>query len=100
MYVSNIILVSCFCRQTVTGTIERFLATGNIINREHSGRPRLLCKEHYISIDNFMDENNELTTPKLKDKLVETFPNLKVSERTVARSQTELGWVNQNARLE
>ena len=45
-----------------------------------------------------MDENSEITTPRLKELLVEKFPGLSASERTIARARSELGWVHQNAR--
>ena len=41
-----------------------------------------------------------LLLPSWKTSWWKRFPDLKVSERTVARAQTELGWVHQNARLE
>ena len=90
--------VSALYRQTITRTIESYLSTGNVIDRERSGRPRLLGREHYIAIDNAMDENSEITTPRLKELLVEKFPGLSASERTIARARSELGWVHQNAR--
>ncbi len=40
-----------------------------------------------------MDEDNETTTPRLREKLVNAYPELKVSERTVASARQELGWV-------
>ena len=45
-----------------------------------------------------MDEDNELTTPRLMERLKEQFPDVKVSERTVARARQELGWVHQTAK--
>ena len=45
-----------------------------------------------------MDNNNELTTIQLKDSLIERFPDLKTSERTIARARQELGWVHQTAK--
>lgn len=85
-------------RTTVRSTIERFEETGNIIDRERAGRPRILNRDHYIKIDNFMDSDNELKTPRLKEMLLSEFPGLEASERTIARARQELGWVHQSAR--
>ena len=82
-------------RQTVTNTIARYLETGNIIDRQQPGRPKLLSREHYVAIDIAMDQNNEITTPRLMDCLMEQFPDLKTSERT---ARQELGWVHQTAK--
>lgn len=72
-------------------TIERYLASGNIIDRERCGRPKLLGRDHFIVIDNCIDKNDELTTPRLKEMLLERFPDLIASKRTVARARMELG---------
>ena len=45
-----------------------------------------------------MDTDNELTTPKLKELLLQNYPDLKASERTIARARQELGWVHQTAK--
>ena len=57
-------------RQSVGNTIQRYLETGNLIDRERKGRPKLLHKEHYLTIDNLMDENNKLTGRGLKEPIV------------------------------
>ena len=74
------------------------METGSFIDREHEGRPRLLSQPHYIAIDNAMDVDNELTNQQLMDVLLSKFPDLKVSNRTVARARQELGWVHQTAK--
>ena len=84
--------------QTVGNTIQRYLETGNLIDRERKGRPKLLHKEHYLAIDNLMDENNELTARGLKECIVKQFQDLTTSERTIARARQELGWVHQTAK--
>lgn len=55
-------------------------------------------RDHYIAIDMIMDEDNEMTTPRLKEQLLERFPSLDASERTIARARMELGWVHQTAK--
>ena len=87
-----------FDRQTVSSTLQRYFETGNFIDRERPGRPKLLSREHYVAIDNFMDKDNELTTPRLKECLLERFPDVTASERTIARAREELGWVHQTAK--
>ncbi len=80
-------------------TVERYLQTGNgVADRERSGRPKLLERAHYVSIDNILDEDNEITTPKMKEKLLVLYPDIKASERTIARARMELGWVHQSAK--
>lgn len=79
-------------------TIKRYEETGKTIDRERIGRTKLLTREHYIAIDSFMDEDSELTTPRLRDKLIEKFPGFNVSERTIARGREELGWVHQSVK--
>ena len=73
------------------------METSNFIDRQRPGRPRLLSNCHYVAIDNLMD-NDELTTPQLMEGLLERFPELKASGRTVARARSELGWVHQTAK--
>ena len=80
------------CRQTIRDTIKRYEKTGSVMDMPQPGRPKLLNHDHFVAIDNLMDENNELTTNKLKDKLLEQFPDLVVSERTIARGREELEW--------
>ena len=74
------------------------METVSFIDRECEGRPRLLGQAHYIAIDNAMDVDNELTNQQLMDILLSKFPDLKVSNRTVARARQELGWVHQTAK--
>ena len=45
-----------------------------------------------------MDVDNELTNQQLMDILLFKFPDLKVSNCTVARARQELGWVHQTAK--
>ncbi len=86
------------CRQTVSSTVQRYLETGSTVDRERTGRPSCLDREHYVSIDNIMDMDCETTTPRLTEMLLQQFPGLKVSERTIARGRQELGWVHQTAK--
>ena len=69
-----------------------------MIDREKTGRPRVLRRDHYIVIDNWMNKDNELMTPRLTEYLIEGFPGLKVSERTVARGRQKLGRVHQTVK--
>ena len=78
--------------------ITQYAETGSFVAHQRSGRPRLLDNAHYVAIDNSIDSNNEITTRQLKDELFSGFPDLKVSERTIAQARQELGWVHQNAR--
>lgn len=75
------------------------METGNgVADKERSGRPKLLSREHYVTIDNIMDKDNEISTPKLKEKLLLLYPDLEASERTIARIRSELGWVHQSTK--
>ena len=83
------------CRQTVACTVQRYLETGSTVDRERTGRPNILAREHYVTVD---DMDCETTTSRLTEMLLQQFPGLKVSERTVARGRQELGWVHQTAK--
>lgn len=86
-------------RQTVVNTIKRWDECGRVIDRERSGRPHIFDEEHYEFIDNLMDDSNgEMCARRMRDKLIEKYPDLSVSERTVGRARSELGWVFQNTR--
>ena len=69
-------------------TVYIYLETGSIVDRERTGRPKRLTREqHYIvCYDNIMDTDCETTTPHSTELLLQKFPGLKVSERTVARA--------------
>ena len=45
-----------------------------------------------------MDQDNDLTTPRLNECLFECFPDLKASERTIAKAQKRIGWVHQTVK--
>lgn len=55
-------------------------------------------KEHNVLIDSIMDKDNEITSKKLREALMEEFPDCVASERTVARVRVDIGWVRQTAR--
>ena len=61
-------------------------------------RPRLLNRDHFVAIDQLMDEDHKMTTCKLKDKLLNQFPGLQISDRTATRWREELGWLHQTAK--
>ena len=71
------------------------METGSFIDQECEGYPRLLSQLHYIAIDN---ADKKLTNQQLMDILLSKFPDLKVSNHTVARARQELGWVHQTAK--
>ena len=68
-------------------------------DRDRSGRSRILTHVHYEFLDTAMDESNgEICSRKLKDQLLEKYPDLCMSRRTVGRAMRELGWVFQTTR--
>ena len=94
------ILFRMFTRPTIDNTVKRYLETSSTrtLDRQQSGRPKLLSRDHYVATDNAMDDDNKLTTPRLKKLLLQTFSNLQASERTITRARQELGWVHQTAK--
>ena len=45
--------------------------------------PKLLSDAHYLFIDRALEQNDELTTAKLYDWLIDEFPTLSVSKAMV-----------------
>ena len=77
---------------------ERYVSllkkNGKIPMNYSSGRPRKLTpqKRHYIGT--IIKHNQFTTTPELKAKLEENDPKLEVSEHTICRELTNLGFIS------
>ena len=55
--------------------------------------PKKLTDVHYSFIDKALQKDDELTTAKLYDQLLESFPDVVVTKSTLKRARRELGWV-------
>ena len=78
--------------------LKKYKTTGSVADCQTVKPARKLGDEHYHFIDDCMASDDELTTKKLRDKLLETFPGLNVSVSTVKRAHVELGWMAKKTR--
>jgi len=76
---------------------ERYVAqlrkNGQIPEIHHSGRPRKIPPSQRRQIGKLVNRNHFVTASEIEAQLKETNPNLEVSERTVQRELSRLGYV-------
>ena len=53
--------------------------------------PKKITDVHYSFIDKALQNDDELTTAKLYDQLLESFPDVVVTKSTLKRARRELG---------
>ena len=68
----------------------RYKETGSIFDRPRSGRPPTLSGEALRMIDEWLNDNDEMTTTELMQKLCET--NHYASRAIVGRARLKLNW--------
>ena len=76
--------------------IARYKATCSIYDARRPGRPSVLCSSALLAINNFMEQNDELTTRDLCQKLQDL--NLGASMSSVGRARQKLGWTSRATR--
>ena len=79
-------------RTTLSLLVKKYQETGRVADRPSGRKPKKLHDEHYIFIDKALARDDELTTVKLFNLLMEEFPELNASFSTVKRARRELGW--------
>ena len=70
--------------------LKRYKETGSIFDRPRSGRPPTLSGEALRMIDEWLNDNDEMTNTELMQKLRET--NHYASRATVGRARLKLNW--------
>lgn len=78
--------------------IKKFRTTGSVRDCRTWKPPRKLQDMHLRFIDQAMANDDELTSQKLHWMLLEQFPELRMSNRTVKRARRDLGWVCKKTR--
>ena len=73
--------------------IKKYHNTGKVEDKLRTRAPKRLTDAHYSFIDDALEQDGELTTAKLHDLLLKSFPDIEVSAATVKRARTEFGWV-------
>ena len=73
--------------------LKKYRETGRVEDRARARAPKKLSDVHYSFIDSALQQDDELTTAKLYDQLLESFPDITASKSTVKRARRELGWV-------
>ena len=73
--------------------LKKYRETGRVEDRARARAPKKLSGVHYSFIDSALQQDDELTTAKLYDQLLENFPDVTASKSTVKRARRELGWV-------
>ncbi len=72
-------------RKSLYFLLKKYGETNSIADRKRAPRRRLLRNEHFVFIDEAMEENPELTSRQLHDMVIEKFPGLRASVSTVKR---------------
>ena len=72
--------------------LKKHQSAGTVADLPRRSITPKIKQEHLAFIDKCMVENDELTAWKLRDKLLEDWPELAVSIRTVRRARWMLGW--------
>ena len=74
--------------------VSKYCRTGSAVDRPCLRPPIKLSDDCYILIDNFLSENDELTTQMLLLRLKENNTQLDISLSTMKWARQELGWVS------
>ena len=80
-------------RVALFALLKKHRDMGRVEDRPRARVPKLLSDAHYLFIDRALEQNDELTTAKLYDRLIDDFLTLSVSKATVKRARRELGWI-------
>lgn len=81
-------------RFSIYKLLNKFDCTRTIADlprKQHPCTP-ILTEEQLDFINKSLEENDELTAAKLRDKLIESWPTLTISVRSIRRARWKLGW--------
>jgi transposase len=84
-------------RSAISLFLSRYSRTGDIGDAPRSGRNAKLAPEAIAYIEEKMQENDELTSRELKEKMANEC-DIQISEATIRRVRRKLGWKVENAR--
>ena len=84
-------------RSAISLFLSRYSRTGDIGDAPRSGRNAKLAPEAIAYIEEKMEENDELTSRELKEKMANEC-DIQISEATIRRVRRKLGWKVENAR--
>ena len=84
-------------RSAISLFLSRYSKTGDIGDAPRCGRTAKLAPETIAYIEEKMQENDELTSRELKDKLSNEC-DVQISEATIRRVRRKLGWKVEKAR--
>ena len=78
---------------------QKYETTKAIVDLKHRSRAKILQEEHFLSIDNTVAENVDMTSRQLFSALVTKYPELEsVSLSTVKRARYFLEWESKKTR--
>jgi len=80
-------------KKTIYLLIRKFTNSRTLLDLPRGSRKKLNV-HHYCYIDETLSQDNEITGAELHRKLLERFPEVKVSVSTVKRAKKDLGWVS------
>ena len=78
-------------RWSLCKLLKKYVATGTVGDLPKKQK-RILSEEHLRFIDHRIQENDELTSRIVRNELLDKWPKLLVSIRTVRRARWSLGW--------
>ncbi|CAB4032482.1 Transposable element Tcb2 transposase [Paramuricea clavata] len=84
-------------RSAISLFLSRYSRTDDIGDAPRSGRNAKLAPEAIAYIEEKMQENDELTSRELKEKMANEC-DIQISEATIRRVRRKLGWKVENAR--
>ena len=79
-------------RFSIYKLLKKYDSTGTIADRPRQKSTPILSEEQLEFISKCLEQNDELTAAKLRDKLTERWPTLTISARSVRRARWKLGW--------
>ena len=72
---------------------KKYRENRSVVDRPRARVPKKLTSQHYVFIDQCLENDDELTSRKFYHLLVEKYPYIGVLLSTVKRTRRELGWV-------
>ena len=85
-------------RKSIYLLLQKYQVTCSLADRKRKSQGSFLNTEHMEFIDQAIDANRVLTSLKLRNLIVNSFPHVQVSLATIKRAWKVLGWTTKKTR--